>query len=76
MTSKLTSILQTRLPLQPINESQSSKSRSISSANSSIEELKARGYKTFKARRVRKADDEIIEQQEETAKSEDDQPIW
>ena len=75
VNSKLTNILQTRLPLQPINESQSSKSRSMSSANSSIEELKAKGYKHFKARRVRKAD-EIIEQQEETAKSEDDQPFW
>lgn len=60
VNSKLTNILQTRLPLQPINESQSSKSRSMSSANSSIEELKAKGYKRFKARRVRKAD-EIVE---------------
>jgi hypothetical protein len=78
VNSKLTNILQTRLPLQPINESHSSKSRSMSSANSSIEELKAKGYKRFKAR-VRKAD-EILEQQEETAKSENDredgQPYW
>lgn len=44
----------------------------MSSANSSIEELKAKGYPKFKAR-VRKAD-QILEQQEETAKSEDDQP--
>lgn len=77
VTTKLANILQTRLPLQPINESHSSKSKSLSSANSSIEELKARGYKKFKARKPRKPEDEILEQHEETAKSEDDQlPVW
>ena len=71
VNSKLTNMLQTRLPLQPINESISSMSRSMSN-NSSIEELKAKGYKKFKARRTTRKPEQILESNEEAVKSEEE----
>ena len=49
-------------------------SRSMSN-NSSIEELKAKGYRKFKSRRVKKRD-QIVEQNEDAFKSEEEQSSW